>query len=62
MPRIFRHYVSYYLLALLAMEGWIIFASTFAILHVPRVGFSLFLDLLILLHTLQVVLFGKGSR
>ena len=38
MPRIFRHYVPYYLLALLAMEGWVVFASTFAILHVPRIG------------------------
>jgi len=38
MPRIFRHYVPYYLLALLAMEGWIVFASTFAILHMPRIG------------------------
>ena len=38
MPRIFRHYVPYYLLALLTMEGWIVFASTFASLHVPRIG------------------------
>src|SRR3990172_4638445 len=38
MPRIFRHYVPYYLLALLAMEGWVVFFSTFAILHVPRIG------------------------
>ena len=40
MPRIFRHYVPYYLLALLVMEGWIIFAATFASLHVPPIGSS----------------------
>ena len=38
MPRIFRHYVPYCLLALLTMEGWVVFASTFASLHVPRIG------------------------
>ena len=38
MPRIFRHYVSYHLLALLVMEGWIVFASIFAGLQLDRLG------------------------
>jgi len=38
MPRVFRHYVSYHLLALLAMEGWIVFASIFAGLQLVHLG------------------------
>ena len=40
MARIFRHYVPYHLLALLAMEGWIVFASIFAGLQLDRLGFT----------------------
>ena len=75
MPRIFRHYVPYYLLALLAMEGWIVFASTFAILHVPRIGpFAIYpgpgplvlralvLSLLVLMMLHLWELYDRGQR
>ncbi len=42
MPRIFRHYVSYHLLALLGMEAWIVFASAFAGLQLDRLGLEPF--------------------
>ena len=38
MPRLFRHYVSYYVLALLGMEAWIVFTSIFAGLQLDRLG------------------------
>ena len=36
----FRHCVSHHLLALLSMEGWIVFVSLFAGLQLDRVGLA----------------------